>query len=111
MLEHVEDIPTFITAARALLAENGLMIISTINKTRKAYLEAIVAAEYILRLVPKNTHHWSKFIKPSQLANYLRPHNLKITALKGMNYHILKNEWYLSEKIATNYIAICKLNP
>jgi 2-polyprenyl-6-hydroxyphenyl methylase/3-demethylubiquinone-9 3-methyltransferase len=110
VLEHVEDIDMFIAAAACLLTANGMMIISTINKTMQSYLKAIIAAEYILRFVPKNTHHWEKFIKPSQLASYLRPHNLKITALKGMNYSILKQVWFLSEKIDTNYIAICKLN-
>jgi 2-polyprenyl-6-hydroxyphenyl methylase/3-demethylubiquinone-9 3-methyltransferase len=108
IIEHVVNLDQFIKSCVDVLAPNGIMIFSTLNQTIKSYLKAIIAAEYILRWVPTNTHNWQKFIKPSNLANHLRKNNMKITQLKGLNYNLLSRDWYLSDKIDTNYIAISK---
>lgn len=107
VLEHVENIEQFIKSCADILSTNGVMIFSTLNQTIKSYLKAIIAAEYILRWIPINTHNWDKFIKPSKLSRYLTNNNMKITELKGLNYNLITREWYLSNKIDTNYIAIC----
>ncbi len=108
IIEHVGDIENFISSCKNLLKDNGILIISTLNKTFSSYFKGIILAENILKWVPKNTHDWQKFVKPSLLAGYLRKNNLKIEQLLGMNYKILSGEWYFSNKIDTNYIAICK---
>jgi 2-polyprenyl-6-hydroxyphenyl methylase/3-demethylubiquinone-9 3-methyltransferase len=108
IVEHVANLDQFIKSCAQVVAPGGMIIISTLNQTIKSYLKAIIAAEYILRWVPSDTHDWQKFIKPSNLENHLRDNNMKITELKGLNYNLLSRNWYLSDQIDTNYIAICK---
>jgi 2-polyprenyl-6-hydroxyphenyl methylase / 3-demethylubiquinone-9 3-methyltransferase len=108
IIEHVANLEKFLASCASLLKPNGILIISTLNQTIPSYCKAIIVAEYLLRWLPKNTHDWRKFLKPSQLANYLRPLHLQVTELAGLNYKILQDSWYISKQIDTNYIAICK---
>jgi 2-polyprenyl-6-hydroxyphenyl methylase/3-demethylubiquinone-9 3-methyltransferase len=108
IIEHVANLDQFIKSCASVLAPGGTMIISTINQNIKSYLKAIIVAEYILKWVPTDTHDWQKFIKPSNLANHLRDNKMKIIELKGLNYNLISRDWYLSDQIDTNYIAICE---
>ena len=105
IIEHVEDVEYFLKSCSKLLNKNGLMFVATLNKTLKSYLFAIVGAEYILRWLPIGTHEWDKFIEPKQLVNILKKYNLKLDALDGMKFNIIKDEWTLSSDKSVNYIG------
>ena len=81
------------------------MFVATLNKTLKSYVFAIVGAEYILRWLPIGTHEWEKFVKPEDLVNILKKHNLNLNALNGMKFNLIKDEWSLSSDKSINYIA------
>ncbi|WDM84872.1 bifunctional 2-polyprenyl-6-hydroxyphenol methylase/3-demethylubiquinol 3-O-methyltransferase UbiG [Ehrlichia sp. JZT12] len=104
VVEHVDNLPIFIKNICSVLSDNGIIFLSTLNRTIKSLLYAIIGAEYILRLVPCGTHQWNKFIKPSELANLFLLHDVSLKGIKGINFSILKNCWQLSEDISVNYI-------
>jgi 2-polyprenyl-6-hydroxyphenyl methylase / 3-demethylubiquinone-9 3-methyltransferase len=104
LLEHVDNVELIIANIARLLVPGGICFLSTINKTLQAYLEVVVAGEYILKLLPKQTHDFAKFIKPDTIAAYLRQYNLKITEIKGLKYNPLHHQAHLSQNINTNYI-------
>lgn len=107
IIEHVADIELFIKAATALLKPNGMMILSTLNRTPKSYALAIIGAEYILRWLPIGTHTWKKFLRPSELCNVLEGNNLDICEIMGMIYNPLTKKWKLDAKdLAVNYIVV-----
>ena len=81
------------------------MFIATLNKTLKSYLFAIVGAEYILRWLPIGTHEWEKFVKPEELINITKSHNLTLDNISGVEFSLIKDEWKLSEDKSVNYIA------
>lgn len=108
VIEHVENLQDFMNQLTKLVKPGGMMIISTLNRTMKSYALAIVMAEYILKWIPTKTHEYSKFVKPSEIANYLSiitKNHLTIQNLQGMSYNILENQWQLSNDIAVNYFA------
>ena len=105
IVEHVEDLNFFIKKSSNLLKKNGLMFVSTINKTFKSYLLAIIGAEYILRWLPIGTHDWEKFVKPDKLINLGRNSNLKLKKLNGMKFNPIVDKWKLSNDKSVNYIA------
>jgi 2-polyprenyl-6-hydroxyphenyl methylase/3-demethylubiquinone-9 3-methyltransferase len=88
-----------------LLKPTGILILSTINRTIKSYAQTIIAAEYILRWVPINTHDYSKFIKPSELHNILGQSEFYLKDLTGLKFKAITNTWYLSDDIDVNYFA------
>lgn len=103
--EHVSDLAQFFEVCAALLKPDGVFIMSTLNRTVKSYTLGIIAAEHILRWVPRGTHHWKKFIKPSELARLGRAENLNAQKLKGLIFNPLKNEFELSDDdFDVNYI-------
>lgn len=110
MLEHVPE-PASIVAAVAMMAKPGAPVFfSTLNRNPKAYLMAIVGAEYLMNLVPKGTHDFSKFIKPSELMRMIDNTDLSILATTGLHFNPLTNDYYLSNKnIDVNYIVKCRL--
>ena len=110
MLEHVPD-PSAIVAAVAQLAKpDAPVFFSTLNRNPKAYLMAIIGAEYVLNLVPKGTHDFSKFIKPSELMRMIDKTDLTILSTTGLHFNPLTNDYYLSNKnIDVNYIVQCRL--
>lgn len=105
IIEHVENPEYFLKTCIDCLKPNGLLIISTLNRTPQSFLLGIVAAEHILRWVPKGTHHWNQFIKPSEIRHMLHKNNIKVRSIKGINYSILNRKFNISHKdISNNYI-------
>jgi 2-polyprenyl-6-hydroxyphenyl methylase/3-demethylubiquinone-9 3-methyltransferase len=105
MLEHVPDPFQIIKACAELIKPNGLVFFSTINRNTKAFLQAILAAEYILNLLPKGTHHYQKFIRPSELTEWARAAGLSLVELKGIQYHPFSGKCLLSDNLSVNYLA------
>lgn len=103
ILEHVDALELFISLLSKLLKPNGLLIVSTLNRTLTSYLKAIIGAEYILRLIPFGTHQWSKFIKPSELNQIMRQNNLNITTLQGMTFNPINEKWSFCDTLSVNY--------
>lgn len=107
MLEHVPD-PAAIVAACAKLAKpGGKVFFSTINRNPKAYLHAVIGAEYLLRMLPKGTHDYAKFITPAELSRFAREAGLSIDALKGMGYNPLTKIYTLNQDTSVNYLIAC----
>ena len=105
IVEHVEDLNLFLKKSSLLLKKNGLMFISTINKTLKSYIFAIIGAEYILKWLPIGTHEWNKFVKPEELIKLGKKSNLELLEINGVNFNILKNEWIITKDKSVNYIS------
>lgn len=104
IIEHVSDPNAFIDTLTNLVRPNGLIIISTLNRTPKSYALGIVAAEYILKWVPRGTHTWSKFLKPSEISKMLQCHNFKPQNITGMNFNPVTNGFELSKHdLSVNY--------
>ncbi|ABC31063.1 ubiquinone biosynthesis O-methyltransferase [Hahella chejuensis KCTC 2396] len=104
MLEHVPD-PASVIAACARVAKPGAdLFFSTINRNPKSFLFAIVGAEYVLKMLPRGTHEWKKFIKPSELAAWLRSADLDLCEMRGMTYNPLLKEYKLGDDVDVNYL-------
>ncbi len=108
MLEHVPHPAKMIESCAKLLKPGGKLFLSTINRTWKAYAFAIVAAEYVLNIVPKNTHHYEKFIKPSEIAEWLRHENLGLKAISGLNYNPVSHVGTLLDNVDVNYLILAE---
>lgn len=106
VIEHVADLPLFMASACRMLKKGGVIITSTINRTPVSYLEAILAGEYLLNWVPKGTHDFSKFVKPSELSAMMRSNGVEIKELKGMGLDLITRNWKLRENINVNYFAV-----
>ncbi|MBS0346588.1 MAG: bifunctional 2-polyprenyl-6-hydroxyphenol methylase/3-demethylubiquinol 3-O-methyltransferase UbiG [Proteobacteria bacterium] len=104
MLEHVPDPASTIRACAALVKPGGHVFFSTLNRNVKSYLMAVVGAEYILKLLPKGTHEYAKFIKPSELARYVREAGLDVEDLTGMHYNPLSQVYSLGPNTDVNYL-------
>ena len=104
MLEHVPDPESIIRAVAQLVKPGGQVFFSTLNKTTKAYLLAIVAAEKVMKMVPEGTHEHDKFIRPSTLINWAEQYGLKVRAATGINYNPLTKTFNLSKDVSVNYI-------
>ncbi|MDP9196691.1 MAG: bifunctional 2-polyprenyl-6-hydroxyphenol methylase/3-demethylubiquinol 3-O-methyltransferase UbiG, partial [Pseudomonadota bacterium] len=105
IVEHVASIPLFMESCAALVRPEGLLFASTINRTARSFLMAIVGAEYILRWLPRGTHSWKKFPRPSELASALRPCGLEVKGITGVVYDPLNRTFSLSQKdLAVNYM-------
>lgn len=111
MLEHVPDPSSTIAACAQLVKPGGYVFFSTINRNPKSYLFAIIGAEYVLRLLPKGTHDFSKFIRPSELENWARHAELTMNDLTGMSYNPLTQEYSLGRDLTVNYLAFCRKEP
>ena len=105
MLEHVPDPASTISACAKLVKPGGQVFFSTINRNPKSWLFAIVGAEYVLNLLPKGTHEYLKFIKPSELEGWARHAGLTMRELIGMHYNPLTREYRLGRGVDVNYIA------
>lgn len=106
LLEHVPDPESVIRACATLLKPGGMVFFSTLNRTLKAYIFAVLGAEYVLSLLPKGTHNYARFIKPSELAYWIRQHNLMILDLSGMAYKPISQQACLTDNPDVNYL-IC----
>lgn len=106
VVEHVADVEAFISASAALVRPGGVMFLATLNRTMKAYAFAIVGAEYVLRWLPRGTHEWKKFLKPSELARVLRHSGMTVADLQGVVFNPIKDSWSLDPKdMAVNYLV------
>lgn len=105
MLEHVPDPQAIVTACSSLLKPGGTAFFSTLNRNNKSYAFAIVGAEYLLNLLPRGTHEWKRFIKPSELANWCRQSELQIQDLTGMTYNPMSKIYSTTSDIKVNYLA------
>ncbi len=104
MLEHVPDPGSVIQACHRLVKPGGMVIFSTINRNPKSFLFAIVGAEYVLNLLPRGTHEWKKFIRPSELARCCRDAGLEIVQTRGMEYNPFTKRYWLSDDTSVNYL-------
>ncbi|MCC7325482.1 MAG: bifunctional 2-polyprenyl-6-hydroxyphenol methylase/3-demethylubiquinol 3-O-methyltransferase UbiG [Burkholderiales bacterium] len=105
LLEHVPD-PASIVAACAVLAKpGGSVVFATLNRNPRSYLFAILGAEYLLRLLPRGTHDWTRFIRPAELAGFARRAGLDLERLAGMSYNVLTREYRIEANATVNYLA------
>ena len=105
VIEHVTNPADFLGSCATLVKDGGAMVVATLNRTVKSYLLAIVGAEYVLNWLPKGTHNWKKFLRPSEVAGYLRPHGFTFEDLSGVLYDPLQDAWRLSHRVDVNYMA------
>ncbi|GJM03037.1 MAG: ubiquinone biosynthesis O-methyltransferase [Rhodomicrobium sp.] len=103
VVEHVPSVPDFTKIAASLVAPGGLLIMSTINRTTKAFALAIVGAEYILRWLPRGTHQWNRFVTPDELANCAEAAGLLPRERHGLTFNPLRDEWRISSDTDVNY--------
>lgn len=108
IIEHVADVPAFIASLRALAKPGAPVLISTLNRTAKALLLAIIGAEYVLRWLPPGTHSFEKFIRPTELETMLAEAGLRVTDRKGVVYNPLRDDWRLSRDTDVNYMVLAE---
>ncbi len=104
MLEHVPDPASVVRACAQLVKPGGAVYFSTLNRNPKSFLFAIVGAEYVLKLLPRGTHEYAKFIRPSELARYCREAGLEITGTRGMQFNPLTKRYWMSDDTSVNYL-------
>lgn len=104
VLEHIDDYKLFLMHLCKLVKPGGLLFVSTINRTIKSFSHAIIFAEYLAKIVPKGTHEWKKFIKPTELVNVATACDLTLENLVGLELNPLKSEWSISENVSINYM-------
>jgi 2-polyprenyl-6-hydroxyphenyl methylase/3-demethylubiquinone-9 3-methyltransferase len=104
MLEHVPNPASIVAACAKLVKPGGSVFFSTINRNPKAYLFAVLGAEYLLNLLPKGTHDYAKFIKPSELSGYARQADLNVSAMRGMSYNPIAQQYSMVDDVSVNYM-------
>lgn len=104
MMEHVPDPSSIVRACATLVKPGGWVFFSTINRNPKSFLFAIVGAEYVLNLLPRGTHEYMKFIRPSELASHCRAATLDLVQTRGMEYNPLSRRYWLSGDTSVNYL-------
>jgi len=105
MLEHVPEPSSIIKSCSKLVKPQGKVFFSTINRNPKSYFFAIVGAEYVLNLLPKGTHNYEKFIRPSEIDKWARRNNLSIASMIGMTYNPITKKYKLEKDVSVNYLA------
>lgn len=108
MLEHVPDPASVVRACAQLVRPGGWVFFSTLNRNPKSFLFAIVGAEHVLKLLPKGTHEYARFIKPSELSAHIRAAGLSVEGFKGMEYNPLSKRYWLSADTSVNYLVACR---
>jgi 2-polyprenyl-6-hydroxyphenyl methylase/3-demethylubiquinone-9 3-methyltransferase len=108
MLEHVPDPASIVRACTQLVKPGGHVFFSTLNRNPKSYLFAVIGAEYLLKLLPRGTHDYAKFIKPSELAQFCRNAGLDVTDLCGMSYNPMSKIYTLGRDTGVNYLIACR---
>jgi 2-polyprenyl-6-hydroxyphenyl methylase/3-demethylubiquinone-9 3-methyltransferase len=108
VIEHVEAREAFLAAIARALKPGGLLFLSTLNRTPRAWLLAKLGAEYLLRLLPAGTHDWRMFVSPGELGALLRPQGLRVTDIAGMTMHPLTRRWRESRDLSVNYILMAE---
>ena len=110
MLEHVPDPSSIVAACARLVKPGGSVFFSTINRNPKAYLFAVIGAEYVLNLLPKGTHDYAKFIKPSELSSWVRHADLDMKSMRGLSYNPITQHYSLGDDVSVNYMMHTTLN-
>ena len=105
IIEHVADVDLFLQSLAKLVKPGGLLMVSTLNRTAKSYAFAIVGAEYVMRWLPRGTHEWKKFLKPSEVIMPLQALGMNHKQSKGMVYNPLSRVWKMSDDVEVNYYA------
>jgi 2-polyprenyl-6-hydroxyphenyl methylase/3-demethylubiquinone-9 3-methyltransferase len=108
VVEHVADRRAFLKDCAALTAPGGVLILATLNRTVKSFLLGVVAAEYVLGWLPRGTHDWSRFVRPSELAADLRAAGMAVTELKGVSYNPITDRFALGDDVDVNYLAVAE---
>ncbi|WP_199540323.1 bifunctional 2-polyprenyl-6-hydroxyphenol methylase/3-demethylubiquinol 3-O-methyltransferase UbiG [Paraburkholderia kururiensis] len=108
MLEHVPEPAAIVAACAALVKPGGWVFFSTLNRNVKSYLLAVVGAEYIARMLPRGTHDYARFIRPSELAGFVRAARLNTADIKGIVYHPISKHFALSDDTSVNYLLACR---
>jgi len=106
VLEHVPDVPRTIAACANMLKPGGSFFFATLNRTPTSYLKAIIGAEYVMGWLPKGTHQYNKFIRPSEMVSAIRGAGLEVKEIKGMSYRMLNDVFYLSDDLSVNYLGV-----
>ncbi|WP_324681657.1 bifunctional 2-polyprenyl-6-hydroxyphenol methylase/3-demethylubiquinol 3-O-methyltransferase UbiG [Bibersteinia trehalosi] len=106
MLEHVPEPLSIIQSCQALLKPNGTLFFSTINRTFKAYMLVVIGAEYVLKMLPKGTHEFEKFIKPAELLNWSDQVGLRCSEMVGYHFNPLTEKFWLNQDVSCNYTAV-----
>lgn len=109
MIEHVPDPGSVISACAKLVKPGGHLFFSTINRNPKSYLFAIIGAEYVLNLLPKGTHEYAKFVRPSELEQWAREAGLKLKDMTGMHYNPISGRYWLAAGVDVNYLVHAQL--
>ena len=110
IIEHVADVDLFIKSCAKLLKKDGIIFFATLNRTAKSFLFAIVGAEYILNWLPKGTHDWNKFLKPSEIIGTASKYQLNLKETVGFKFNIFLREWQKSKDTDVNYAVSFKKN-
>ncbi|MBU3651436.1 MAG: 3-demethylubiquinone-9 3-O-methyltransferase, partial [Limnohabitans sp.] len=105
MLEHVPDPSAIVRACAELVKPGGWVFFSTLNRNPKSFLFAIVGAEYVLNLLPRGTHTYDKFIRPSELIRFARESGLQVQATQGMQYNPLTRRYWMDHDTSVNYLV------
>lgn len=111
MLEHVPDPRSTVRACAALVRPGGWVFLSTLNRNAKAFLFAIVGAEYLLELLPRGTHEYGRFIRPAELARHCRDAGLELVEMRGLSYNPLTRRYRLGDDTDVNYLMACRKSP
>ena len=104
VVEHVADVDLFLDSCTALVRDGGAMVLATLNRTPKAFMFGIVGAEYVMRWLPRGTHDWRKFVRPSELCRSLRRNGVDVSDISGLSFNPLTDEWRVSGDVSVNYI-------
>ena len=109
VVEHVPDVAAFLKMVGTLVRPGGMLVVSTMSRTWKAYALAIVAAEYVLGWLPRGTHDWRRFVTPEELARYLKAAGFERPRLSGIVYDVMRDQWRLDPDCDVNYMAAAAL--
>jgi len=108
MLEHVPDPASVVRALATLVKPGGWVFLSTLNRNAKSFLLAIVGAEYVLQMLPKGTHEYARFLKPSELSQFCRDSGLELQGSRGLSYNPLTQRYSLGSDTDVNYLLACR---
>jgi 2-polyprenyl-6-hydroxyphenyl methylase/3-demethylubiquinone-9 3-methyltransferase len=108
VVEHVVDVPLFVSTCASMVKPGGLMFAATLNRTLKSFALAIVGAEYILRWLPRGTHQWDKFVTPRELETAVENSGLRVIGERGVIYNPFADRWQLSSDMDVNYMLVAE---